>query len=99
MWAIWRNKQFYPLVETNNLQPFPFLKKKEEEEKKEEKGGREGYTIQDWLEGRKKLPGKHKKRKGRQRQSLSDSNISQGDYLYSVAKENLELWKMNLTTT
>lgn len=73
--------------------------------KKKKKGrgggeGREGEIYNSGLvEGRKKLPGKHKKRKGRQRQSLSDSNISHGDYLYSVAKENLELWKMNLTTT
>lgn len=41
-----------------------------------------------------------KRREGRQRQSVTiSSNISPGNYLYSVAKENLELWKMNLTTT
>lgn len=48
MWAIWRNKQFYPLVETNNLQAFLFFLKKKKEE---EKGGMERYTIQGWLEG------------------------------------------------
>lgn len=47
--------------------------------------------------------GRERKAKGEtaqeaQRQTLSDSNISRGNCLHLVAKENLELWQMNPTT-
>ena len=50
------------------------------------------------VRGRGKVAGRQRVDKAG-RDSTMCSNISPGNYLYSVAKANLELWKMNLTTT